>query len=158
MDGCEIFACVVLVIIFCIMVIAMCWCSFGSFEKFENIVSSSNETLKYKMKGGKHYRVLNHDETIVDALRKMEQDGKPGMVAILADFCGHCRTLKDSGVLVDVSKNYPVVTLDENHPQASVLMQKLDFHGFPLIAIFKNRNLTLYKGPRDLRSILSSMQ
>jgi len=157
LKGCEIFACIILVVIFIILIVAICWCTCGSFEKFENIVSSNNETLKYKLKGGKHYRVLNHEEDIIDVMKKLEQEGKPAIIAVLADFCGYCRDLKRSGVLVGVAKKYPVIVLDENHPQSRALMEKLEFNGFPLISIFSNRNLRLYKGPRETNSILASM-
>jgi thiol-disulfide isomerase/thioredoxin len=73
---------------------------------------------------------------------------------ILADWCGHCKRLKSSGVIDDLVGNGVIVfTADDK----SNIAKELDVKGFPSIMIWKNDQLTDYNGSRTTNDIVEFM-
>ena len=115
------------VFVFIILALAVCWSNKDTFENFGNMMKRKN-----------NYHRLKPTEDIVSKLRG------PSLVAITAPWCGHCKRLKASGVLSDVAKKYPVIEIDDKHPQTGDLLKNLDAGGFPTLAIFNKGNMTRF--------------
>lgn len=139
-----------LIFVFILLLGATLWCNIDSFENFTDLVKVSNDNIKHKMMGGKYYHALSPNEDITSKLKD------PSLIAVLADWCGHCRRLKDSGTLAEVSKKIPVITISDQHGQAQQLMQSAKSSGFPTLIVFKSGDMKLYKGDRSARDILSN--
>lgn len=145
------------VFVFIILVIAICWTNHDSFENFGNIIKYKHETMMNVFSGGKHYTSVSPDENILEKFDKLKKENKVALVAILAPWCGYCKKLKSSGTLTKISKKYPVLVIDDKHPQTEDLMHLLQAEGFPSLGIFGHGQLFPYKGERDTQTILSIM-
>jgi thiol:disulfide interchange protein len=153
----NIIAIVALVFLFILLMGGICWCNRDYFESFTNVMKTNHDTITQKIKGGKHYHAMNSNEDLVLKLKELDQHGKPALIAILADWCGHCKRLKESGTLADVAKQVNVITLDDQHPQTQSLMQNIGSKGFPTLILY-NKGMKLYDGNRDSNSILSQLR
>jgi len=150
--------CVAFVFIFILLIGAIVWCNVSSFECFTNVMGSTGDTIKNKLMGGKFYKALNLQDDVVKVLQDMHKMGKKsGVIAILADWCGYCKQLKESGTLREVSKKAPVYVMTDQHKQTKELMTNVKAGGFPTLIIYKNGKFELYEGPRDAMSILSKL-
>lgn len=129
------------IFVFIILVAAILWkCSSeGKLESFTNLFAGNIKTLKAS-------------EDLNAALTK-----SPALVAVLADWCGYCKKLKQSGALDKVAKKFKVVIIDDNHPQTKQVMESTQSQGFPTLAIFDNGKLHKYEGPRDHSSIIQEL-
>ncbi len=156
LNGESCVAIVALVFLFIILLGGICWCNRDHFESFTNIMKSNHDTIAQRVKGGKHYHAMNSNEDIVVKLSELDRNGQSAFIGILADWCGHCKRLKESGVLAEVAKKVPVITLDDQHPQAQQLMQKIGSKGFPTLIVY-NKGMKLYNGDRTASGILSQM-
>lgn len=113
------------------------------------------DTMKHKMMGGKHYNMLSDTSDVQSTV----MNGKgPALVAVLADWCGHCKMLKDSGTLLKISKKFPVHVVKDTHPQASSLLKSLESGGFPTLALYYQGDLKKYEGGRDPQSIIKVLE
>lgn len=158
MDGKQVCCIVAFLFVFIILVGAICWTNMDCFEGFTDVMKANNETIKNKILGGKHYQVVKPNEKVVEKMKELHQSGKIGLFALVADWCGYCKRLKDSGVLTEISKNYPVFVINEQHSEMKDLLHMLKAQGFPTLAIFYNGNLKNYEGSRDARSIQNEME
>lgn len=82
---------------------------------------------------------------------------KAAVVAVLADWCGHCVKLKQSGELDILASKVPVIVMSDLHPQAKDIMKNIKSMGFPTLALVKNGSLTLYTGERSANGILKEL-
>lgn len=80
------------------------------------------------------------------------------LVVILAPWCGFCKKLKESGVLIKISKKIFVIEIDDKHPQVKDIMDSANSEGFPTIILYKNNNFYKYKGDRSYNSILKFIE
>lgn len=154
-------ACIVaFLFIFIILIFAIVWNNSQTFkcslENFGDLIRTNNETLKHKIDGGKYYKKLNKNDSILDFFQTLQQKRQPAVIAILAPWCGHCKHLKQSKVLTEISKKIPVYELDDTHSQTPALMKELGSGGFPTLAIYSN-GLKKYEGNRDAFSIMSAV-
>jgi len=137
----------VFVLLFIILIFAIVFTCTPQLECYTN-------TMKHKMMGGKHYNMLSDTSDIQSTV----MNGKgPALVAVLADWCGHCKMLKDSGTLLEVSKKFPVHVVKDTHPQASALLKSLESGGFPTLAVYYQEGLKKYEGGRDPQAIMGAL-
>jgi thiol-disulfide isomerase/thioredoxin len=73
---------------------------------------------------------------------------------VLADWCGHCKTLKSSGLIEDLANKGVIVFIadDKNN-----ITKELDIKGFPSVMVWKGDQLVDYNGPRDSQNIIEFM-
>ena len=112
----------------------------------EMIKPKVDEFTSVAFKGAKDYKVLTHKESM-----KNEKDDC--CIFVLAEWCGHCKRLKESGALETLSKDVPVRILDDKHPETPMIMKEIESGGFPTVAMMKDGKLTKYEGPRDAESM-----
>ena len=115
--------------------------------QIEEIKPKTETFVSTAFKGAKDYKVMSHRESLKD------EQGKDACIFVLADWCGHCTRLKESGDLEVLSKDVPVRIFDDKHPEAQTIMQEVKSQGFPTIALMKNGKLSNYEGPREADSI-----
>ena len=72
---------------------------------------------------------------------------------VVAEWCGHCKNLKESGELEKLNKNLNVVMIQSDHPKADEFMSKVDSKGYPTIALCKAGKLYKYEGNRNSEDI-----
>jgi len=87
-------------------------------------------------------------------------NGKPAMVLIMKNACGHCVRFKPvyKEIAQKIGSIFPV-TYIEAADISPDLSSGLDFMGYPTIKFF-NKNGTMvdeYNGPRDTQSILDAI-
>lgn len=145
-------ALVCFIFVFIILVIAIAWTNYSNFENFGDVTNANLETMKNVMSGGLYYKVLSKNDNIIEMLRKKD---KVALVALLAPWCGYCQKLKDSGVLRQIAKKYPVFVMDDQHPQIADMMHILQAEGFPTLGIYNTENVIPYNGGRDYSSIMN---
>lgn len=109
--------------------------------------------LRYKNVSS-FYIKLKQNEKVEEYL----PSDKSCLIGVLAPWCGHCKKLKESGVLEEVSKEHLVIELDDKHPQAKEILQKANCRGFPCLAIYKNKKINGYEKARTYESILSALR
>lgn len=148
---------VAFVFVFIIMVFAICWTNQENFENFTNVVKYNNDTIKNVLSGGIHYKALNTTDDILQKFKDLDRSNKVALVAILAPWCGYCKRLKSSGVLTKVSKKFPVIVMDDQHPQVSDVMHLLQAEGFPALGIYFQGQLLPYRGPREEKELVATM-
>jgi thiol-disulfide isomerase/thioredoxin len=141
------------VFIFIILIMAICWTNYECFENFGNIIKHNHETFTNILAGGMHYLSLSPSDDILKKFDQLKKNHKIALVAILAPWCGHCKRLKESGILTKIAKKYTVLIVDDKHPQTQNLMEILQAEGFPSLGIFTGENLIPYNGPRDVASL-----
>lgn len=155
-EKCCVVFCIVIIIALIIAVACTC-AQYKSPQCFVDCFEASNETIKNKVMGGKHFHAMNHSEDISDKLKIIHDSGRPGLVALLADWCGYCKKLKASGVLKDIAKDYSVIMMNDKHPQANYMMSGAHANGYPTLIIFHKGHMKKYDGPRDTNSIINAM-
>lgn len=72
-----------------------------------------------------------------------------------AEWCGHCKKLKESGELEKLNKYIPVVIVPHDHPSTGQMMKNVESKGFPTIIVNKYKKIFKYDGPRNSDSVLS---
>lgn len=143
------------VFVFIILIIAICWTNRENFENFANVLLHKKETMTSVLSGGKNYVSLSVNDNIIDKLKEK----KTAVVAVLAPWCGYCKKLKSSGILNDIAKDFPVLVIDDKHPQTDDVMHLLQAEGFPAIGILNNGNIIPYRGDtKQLPSIMNSLK
>lgn len=137
-------------IVVIILIVVICWCKK---DEFTNAIGTNVETMENVLKGGLYYKHLNSNDNLQMKMEKAMEDpimknrkNKIAVIAVLAPWCGYCKRLKESGVLQKVAKKYPVLVIDDQHPQSGEVMKMLNSEGFPTLGIFNNGKLMPYKG------------
>jgi len=94
----------------------------------------------------------------LSAVEKVAEITEPKyIVAVLADWCGHCRSLKASGELDSLAEDVKVFMMTDKHPEAKVLMESTGSRGFPTIVLVNNGKKSLYQGERTAQAILKAL-
>lgn len=130
---------IIIVILLSIVVGASVYC-------YKNKVSYYTST--------KSYSKLNSSTTLQKSLTGKDK----AIVAVLAPWCGYCTKLKKSKLLENVSKNFPVVELDDKHNEAKLVMKTVKSGGFPTLAIWRDGKLRKYNGPRTVSGLLTALK
>lgn len=76
------------------------------------------------------------------------------IIAILAPWCGHCKNLKKSGMLEELSKHIRVIEIDDKHKNTKDILSAVKSEGFPTLVLYKQGNLIRYDGERTTESIV----
>lgn len=81
------------------------------------------------------------------------------IIFILADWCGHCSNLKNSGEIEELKNvtnrnDVMVFELDDKHPETKGMMEQLESTGFPTIAMVKDKKIHKYDGERTASAIM----
>ena len=80
-----------------------------------------------------------------------------GMLSITADWCGHCKNLKQLLPQVQLRKPFAHFNLDGDAADAAAISKALGVKGFPTIFyVAKGGLLYLYEGPRDIDSLTAT--
>ena len=75
--------------------------------------------------------LLNLQKLYVEKLVKVH------LICLLADWCGHCKRLKESGELDKVSMTNPVVVATDENEHTSSIMNEYKSGGFPTLLTMK---------------------
>lgn len=145
------------VFIFIILIIAIAWTNYDTFENFGNIIGCNQETVKNVLSGGIHYISLNPTDDLFKKVDTLQKKDQVGLIAVLAPWCGYCKRLKSSGILVKIAKKYPVIVIDDKHPQTQDVMNILQAEGFPSLGVIFQGNLLPYRGPRDIQYLMQTL-
>lgn len=124
---------------------------------FKDMVDNSNNNIKMKLNGATHYTSLHPKENIIPKMQEVDKKGKKALIAILADWCGHCKNLKDSKILEKIAQKCHVYVISDKHYQAGQIMQKANSEGFPTLVIYSGGKMDLYKGPRSKEAIMNQL-
>lgn len=158
-DSARLACCMVaFVFVFVIMIMAICWTNRENFENFNDSMKYNNETIKNVLGGGFHYKALSPKDDILKKFQELDKSKKIAIVAVMAPWCGYCKRLKSSGVLRKIANKYPVLTMDDQHPQTRDVMNAMEGEGFPSIGIYVNGKLLPYKGSREYEAIDNFMK
>ena len=73
------------------------------------------------------------------------------IVAVLADWCGHCKAVKPvlESLMADPSLDVTLLDADSTSPQVQKIIEALDVKGYPSIFVAGKP----YKGPRTAEAI-----
>jgi thiol-disulfide isomerase/thioredoxin len=156
-EGCCVIFCIVILVALIIAVACTCT-QYQSPQCFVDCFNASNETIKHKIKGGKHFDFMNHTDDISKKLKVIHESGKPGLIALLADWCGYCKQLKSSNVLDDIAKTFHVIGMNDKHPQSNYMMKGVQAQGYPTLIIFYKGSMKKYEGPRTAQAIMDAMR
>ena len=144
-DLCDIIAGAILLFIILSVVVSSCSCYYGSVSAFANVAKTMGSNMMTDSKK------LSHEDKVKDVLEGVKD--KPCMIAVLADFCGYCKQLKNSGELEKLAKKHKVFVMDEEHPESHGLMGALQSQGYPTLVVYKKGKMYLYDGKRDAESM-----
>lgn len=144
------------VFIFIILIIAICWTNYDNFENFGNILNYKKETMMNVLSGGIHYLSITPTDDIIKKIKELKN--KTALIAVLAPWCGYCKKLKNSGILKKVAKHFPVLVIDDKHPQVADLMHILQAEGFPALGIMNEGQLYPYRGEHtEVLNVMKSL-
>ena len=83
---------------------------------------------------------------------------KNKIILFSADWCGHCKRLKESGELEKLSRTHSVVIASDENEHASKVMNKYKSRGFPtLLVMHKSGKVQPYNGDRTASEIVSKL-
>ena len=149
-DSARLACCMVaFIFVFVIMIVAICWTNRENFENFNDSMKYNNETIKNVLGGGFHYKALGPKDDILKKFQDLDKSKKMAVVVVMAPWCGYCKRLKSSGVLRKMANKYPVLTMDDQHPQTRDVMNAMEAEGFPAIGVYSHGKLIPYKGERS---------
>jgi len=120
-----------------------CYANREAINVYIKDMNKDTEAFTMVSKGAKHYKNMKSTEKLSDVLKG------DCCIFVLADWCGHCKRLKSSGMLEDMARDVPVIVMDDKHPEAQKVMQELQSQGFPTLGMVKNGKMMKYDGPRD---------
>lgn len=101
-----------------------------------------------------------NDFTINNGTVTVKGQNKPGMLLIMANWCGHCTRFKPVYADLDsrIGKDFSITSIEEGQFSQNInLANTLKISGFPTIKVFdKNGVITgTYNEGRDLQSLLA---
>ena len=122
------------------------------------IASCTCNSVKSSDTNPKIIKVSNNEHPIETAKAVCRETGKGVLVCLLADWCGHCKRLKESGELDKVAMTNPVVVATDENKHISSVMNEYKSRGFPtLLTMKKSGMVKSYDGPRSASEIVSKL-
>lgn len=140
-------------------------CKQRGFGKYEGprtaeamIAACSCNSVKSSDTNPKIIKVQNNGNPIEAAKAVCRETGRGVLICLLADWCGHCKRLKESGELDKVSMTNPVVIATDENEHTSSIMNEYKSRGFPtLLVMKKNGMIKPYDGQRMSQEIVKSL-
>ena len=112
------------------------------------LLSGNKNTRQQQKRKMMYIEKLNPTKKfIVDYIKR-----KPKLLLVfLAGYCGHCETLKKSGVLGQMSKYVDVLAVDV--AQQTSILKYFNVKGFPTIRLYSNDTFTEFNENRTLANL-----
>ncbi len=119
-------------------------CKQRGFGKYEGprtakamIAACSCNSVKSSNTNPKIIKVQNNRNPIEAAKAVCRETGKGVLICLLADWCGHCKRLKESGELDKVAMTNPVMVASDENEHTSSIMNEYKSRGFPTLLTMK---------------------
>ena len=140
-------------------------CKQRGFGKYEGprtakamIAACSCNSVKSSNTNPKIIKVQNNRNPIETAKTVCRETGKGVLICLLADWCGHCKRLKESGELDKVAMTNPVMIASDENEHASSIMNEYKSRGFPTLLVMKKSGMIKpYDGQRMSQQIVKSL-
>ena len=140
-------------------------CKQRGFGKYEGprtaeamIAACSCNSVKSSDTNPKIINVPNKENPIESAKTVCRETGKGVLICLLADWCGHCKRLKESGELDKVAMTNPVMVASDENEHTSSIMNEYKSRGFPTLLIMKKNGMVKpYDGSRMSQEIVKSL-
>lgn len=140
-------------------------CKQRGFGKYEGprtskamIAACSCNSVKSSDTNPKIIKVSDKENPIESAKAVCRKTGKGVLICLLADWCGHCKSLKESGELDKVTMTNPVIIATDENEHTSSIMNEYGSKGFPtLLTMKKNGMVKSYDGSRMSQEIVKSL-
>ena len=143
-------------LLFTVLYICLCMAKQNYFKKMLNTLLGRSETFVNQLGGSGRCHKLTDSDT-VESVISQHSGNECTIVAVTAEWCGHCKALYKSGELQEAAKSHLVVVVDEKHKQAEKIMKETGSGGFPTIAIHcKQRGFGKYEGPRTAKAMIAA--
>ena len=104
-------------------------------------------------------RTVSDKENPIEMARGVcRETGKGALICLLADWCGHCKRLKESGELDKVAMTNPVIIASDENEYTSSIMNEYKSRGFPtLLTMKKNGMVKTFDGQRMAQDIVKNL-
>ena len=140
-------------------------CKQRGFGKYEGprtakamIAACSCNSVKSSNTNPNIIKVQNNRNPIEAAKTVCRETGKGVLICLLADWCGHCKRLKESGELGKVTMTNPVMVASDENEHTSSIMNEYKSRGFPTLLIMKKSGIVKpYDGSRMSQEIVKSL-
>ena len=140
-------------------------CKQRGFGKYEGprtakamIAACSCNSVKSSNTNPKIIKVQNNRNPIEAAKAVCRETGKGVLICLLADWCGHCKRLKESGELDKVAMTNPVMVASDENEHTSSIMNEYKSRGFPTLLTMKKSGMVKpYDGQRMSQEIVKSL-
>jgi thiol-disulfide isomerase/thioredoxin len=88
-------------------------------------------------------------------------NGKPGLLLIYANWCGHCQRFKPTfnELCKNLGSDFPCTSIEDSDLDDDSLKSALNFKGFPTIKFFDQSGKIIgdYKGDRSKQDLLDNI-
>jgi thioredoxin-related protein len=147
---------VVILILLSLGLFIYIWYTYYYCPDNDNYNSNNNNNGVMIVKSGMH----NQNQIMELPVHQLQSasNQKSILVVFMAEGCGWCTKLKQSGVLQEVARQIDdnVYTIHTNQMGAAELMNQWRIRGFPTIGlVFKGNLLSMYEGDRSAASIVN---
>ena len=140
-------------------------CKQRGFGKYEGprtaeamIAACSCNSVKSSDTNPKIIKTSNKENPIETAKTVCRETGRGVLICLLADWCGHCKRLKESGELDKVAMTNPVVIASDENEHTSSIMNEYKSRGFPTLLVMKKSGMVKpYDGSRMSQEIVKSL-
>jgi len=140
-------------------------CKQRGFGKYEGprtakamIAACSCNSVKSSDTNPKIIKVSDKENPIESAKTVCRETGKGVLICLLADWCGHCKRLKESGELDKVAMTNPVMIVSDENEHTSSIMNEYKSRGFPtLLTMKKSGMIKSYDGQRMSQEIVKNL-
>ena len=140
-------------------------CKQRGFGKYEGprtakamIAACSCNSVKSSDTNPKIIKVSDKENPIETAKTVCRETGRGVLICLLADWCGHCKRLKESGELDKVSMTNPVVIASDENDHTSSIMNEYKSGGFPTLLVMKKSGMVKpYDGQRMSQEIVKNL-
>lgn len=139
------YVCIIFIFLLILVIPAggYCYANREAINVYFHDAQKGTEEFTMVNKGAKHYKNMKSKERLSDVVKG------DCCIFVLAEWCGHCKRLKASGMLEDLARDVPVIVMDDKHPEAQMVMQELQSQGFPTLGMVKDGKMMKYDGPRE---------
>ena len=122
------------------------------------IAACSCNSVKSSDTNPKIIKVSDKENPIESAKTVCRETGKGVLICLLADWCGHCKRLKESGELDKVAMTNPVMIVSDENEHTSSIMNEYKSRGFPTLLVMKKSGMVKpYDGQRMSQEIVKSL-